>query len=277
MAAPKIKKAIGNSASTTLSSSVSDSATSAPLTSDTNFNAESGEGMVMIDEGTATQEIAYSTGKIGSSLTIPLANRGLEGGSPVAHNSGATVKGILTAGMWNDLTDAFLTEHNDDGTHGSALVTSLKATGAEVTTGTEDGKFATPKAIADAKISAKRDVIIQVIDAPDSLSTGDGKAYFTVPSTLDGANLIAVHARVITAGTTNTTDIQIANVTDSVDMLSTKLTIDSTETGSDTAATPAVIDTTKDDVATNDLLRIDIDAVSTTAPKGLIVRLQFGF
>jgi hypothetical protein len=58
-------------------------------------------------------------------------------------------------------------------------------------------------------------------------------------------------------------------------MLSTKLTIDSGETGSDTAATPAVINTSYDDVATNDLLRIDIDAISTTAPKGLIVTLEF--
>ena len=88
-------------------------------------------------------------------------------------------------------------------------------------------------------------------------------------------NLVEVHAEVITAGTTNTTDIQIANVTDSVDMLSTKLTIDSGETGSDTAATAAAINTSNDDVTTNDMLRIDVDAVSSTAPKGLIVTLTF--
>jgi hypothetical protein len=58
-------------------------------------------------------------------------------------------------------------------------------------------------------------------------------------------------------------------------MLSTKLTIDSGETGSDTAATAAVIDTTKDDVATNDLLRIDVDATATTKAKGLIITLGF--
>jgi hypothetical protein len=58
-------------------------------------------------------------------------------------------------------------------------------------------------------------------------------------------------------------------------MLSTKLTIDSAETGSDTAAAAAVINTSTDDVATNDLLRIDVDAVSTTAPKGLIITLEF--
>lgn len=120
-----------------------------------------------------------------------------------------------------------------------------------------------------------RSVSIQVFDGASSTATGDGKAYFTIPTALNGMDLVAVHARVVTAGTTGTTDIQIANVTDSVDMLSTKLTIDSTETGSDTAATAAVINTATDDVASNDLLRIDVDAVSTTPAKGLIVTLEF--
>ena len=108
-----------------------------------------------------------------------------------------------------------------------------------------------------------------------NVAVGDGKSYVVIPSAMNGLNLTRVHARVITAGTTGTTDIQIANVTDSVDMLSTKLTIDSGETGSDTAATAAVINTANDEVATNDLLRIDLDAVSTTPPQGLIVTMEF--
>lgn len=108
-----------------------------------------------------------------------------------------------------------------------------------------------------------------------NVAVGDGASYVVIPSTMNGLNLTRVHARVITAGTTGTTDIQIANVTDAVDMLSTKLTIDSGETGSDTAATAAVIDTAHDDVATNDLLRIDVDAVSTTPPKGLLITMEF--
>lgn len=110
---------------------------------------------------------------------------------------------------------------------------------------------------------------------PTDIATGDGKADLHIPSTLNGMNLVEVHAEVITAGTTGTTDIQIANATQAADMLSTKLTIDSGETGSDTAAAAAVIDTAQDDLATNDMLRIDVDAVSTTAPKGLIITLTF--
>ena len=102
-------------------------------------------------------------------------------------------------------------------------------------------------------------------------ATGDGKAMFEVPEELNGMNITAVGAYVFTAGTTNTTDIQIRNVTDSQDILSTKITIDSTEKSSRTAATPAVINTSYDDLATGDLLAIDVDAVSTTAAKGLTV------
>ncbi len=114
-----------------------------------------------------------------------------------------------------------------------------------------------------------------VVNFTTSIATGDGKFYFHIDKRLDLMNLVDVHAEVITAGTTNTLDIQIRNVTDSVDMLSTKLTIDSGATGSDTATAAAVIDKTKDDVAENDVIAIDIDAIHTTAAKGLIITLGF--
>lgn len=148
MSVNKIKYCSGNNASTTLSSSITDSATAAPLTSDTNFSAATGAGMVVIDEGTSAEEFAYATGKSGSSLTLPSGNRGLEGSSAVGHDSGASVKGILSATMWNDLVDGVATVVNvADGT-------IKKASGAEVTTGTEDAKIVTPKALKDAGIVA---------------------------------------------------------------------------------------------------------------------------
>lgn len=108
-----------------------------------------------------------------------------------------------------------------------------------------------------------------------SVSVGDGKGYLHIPAELNGYNLVEVHAMVITAGVTGTTDIQLHNVTDAVDMLSVKITIDSGETGSETAATPATINAAAADVATNDVIRVDVDAISTTAPKGLIVTMGF--
>lgn len=115
------------------------------------------------------------------------------------------------------------------------------------------------------------EVQFAVTDWTTNTATGDGQYYFRVPAKLNGWEITAVHAEVITAGTTGTTDIQIHNVTDAVDILSTKLTIDSGETGSDTAATAAVINTSNDELATNDVLRVDVDAVSTTPAQGLIV------
>jgi hypothetical protein len=106
MARDKLTYASGNSASTTLASSVTNTDTSFPLTSDTNFAAKSGEGMVVVDEATANEEYGYATGKTGSALNIPLANRGLEGTSAVGHASTATVKGIITSSMWNDVIDS---------------------------------------------------------------------------------------------------------------------------------------------------------------------------
>lgn len=148
------------------------------------------------------------------------------------------------------------------------------ATSAETTTGTDTGRAITPDGLAGSDYG-KRIVGIQVFDSATDTATGDGKAFFRVPSALNGYNLVGVAANVYTAGTTGTTDIQIRNVTDSQDMLSTKLTIDSGETDSSTAATAAVINTTYDDVATGDKIAIDVDAVSTTAAQGLYVELIF--
>ena len=116
-----------------------------------------------------------------------------------------------------------------------------------------------------------------VFDFATDIAEGNGKFFFHIPAGLNGMNLVEVHSEVITAGNGSTIDVQIHNATDGSDMLSTSLTIDNTETGSDTASTSAVINTSEDDVATNDLIRIDVDGNGgdTTIAKGLIVTLGF--
>lgn len=117
---------------------------------------------------------------------------------------------------------------------------------------------------------------VQLFDKTANFAVVDGRAYFIVPAGYNSHDLTDVKLFITgAAGETGTTDVQIHNVTDAVDMLSTKLTVDSGETSSLTAATPVVIDTANDDVATNDVLRVDIDAVSTTAPKGGVLLLEF--
>ena len=96
-----------------------------------------------------------------------------------------------------------------------------------------------------------------------------------MPDTLNGLNLIDADACVTTVSSSGLPTIQINNVTQAADMLSTLITIDANETCSYTAATPPVIDTLNDDVATGNILRIDVD-VAGTGTKGLMVILTFG-
>ena len=148
----------------------------------------------------------------------------------------------------------------------------------EANAGTEVAKSLSPDVLAGSNFG-KTVVSILVFDDSQNVAVADGAgdAFWRVPSALNGMNLVEVAAHVQTAGTTNTTDIQIARTRSgsTVDMLSTKITIDSTEVDTITAAAAAVINTSNDDVATGDRIRIDVDAVSTTPPKGLIVELTF--
>jgi hypothetical protein len=126
-------------------------------------------------------------------------------------------------------------------------------------------------------IKADGKVVLQVTAGPTNTATGDAQAVYKIPARYNGLNLTGVAAWVGTTGTTGTTDIQVRNITDSQDMLSTKMTIDSTERSTLTAATPAVINTSYDDVATDDFIAIDVDAVHSGTPaKGLWVELTFG-
>lgn len=150
------------------------------------------------------------------------------------------------------------------------------ATIAETNTGTDTARVVTPDGLAGSNYGTAVVPLIVFDDGTDC-ATGDGAGdiWFRVPSILNGFDLVGVAACCQTAGTTGTMDIQIHNVTQAADMLTTKITIDSAETDSSTAATAAVIDTANDDVATGDQIRIDVDAVHTTAAKGLLVELQF--
>lgn len=113
-------------------------------------------------------------------------------------------------------------------------------------------------------------------DTAANLVAGDGQGgdviYF-VPATLNGLNLLSANACLVDPATGAST-IQIHNVTQAADMLSSLITIDSGEPCSYTG-TPGVVDTGNDDVATGDGIRVDLDSVGTVA-RGLNVTLTFG-
>lgn len=107
--------------------------------------------------------------------------------------------------------------------------------------------------------------------------TGDGQQYWSVPRKFHGYNIISANAFVTTAGTTGDMLVQVARVRSGTpaDVLSTRITINSAETDS-TTGTPGVVNTSNDDLAFGDLIRIDVDQLSTTPQQGLYVRLELG-
>lgn len=116
---------------------------------------------------------------------------------------------------------------------------------------------------------------IKVFDDNTVITTGDGKFIFLISDDLGGLDLIDADAYVTTVSSSGTPTVQIRNVTQAADMLTTRITIDASEFTSYTAATPPVIDLANDDVATGDRIAIDVDVAGTGA-KGLGVTLEFG-
>jgi len=144
------------------------------------------------------------------------------------------------------------------------------AIASEINTGTDATRAMTPDAYAGSLLGY-RVIEVVVFDSGTDVTTGDGKAYVTIPSNMAGMNLVRAQATVVTAGTTNATTVMIHNLTDTVDMLSGAISIAS----AGVAGTVGTINTSTDDVTTNDRIRIDVDSVSTTAPKGLTVIMEF--
>ena len=167
-----------------------------------------------------------------------------------------------------------------DGTDGELITWGADGVATTVAAGTathvltSNGAGAAPTFQAPAAGGAKV-VQIVVFDSTTDVATGNGKAYFVVPDELNGMNLIRVAATVITAGVTGPSTIAVYNLTDTAEMLSVLMNIETGETTTRTSATPGTIDTGEDDVVTGDVLRIDVDSISGTAPKGLIVELVF--
>lgn len=150
------------------------------------------------------------------------------------------------------------------------------ATTAETTTGADTVRAVTPDGLAGSIYGAKGCSILVSDPTGAALTTGDSKAYIRIDNFLTGMNLVSVGASVTTASSSGLVNVQIRRVRSGTpaDMLSTSLTIDASETDSNTAATPAVINTANDDILDGDQIYIDVDGAGT-GTKGLNVTLQF--
>ena len=139
-----------------------------------------------------------------------------------------------------------------------------------------DNSTTQAKSILPENISVfvERTLIIKCVNDSIAPTTGNGIAHITIPSSLNNKRLQSTEAHVYTAGTGGSiTNVQIHNLTDAVDILSTPITIDLNEKDSSTAATPNVVGA-NNLVSTADVLRVDVDAVATNT-LGLEIRLIF--
>jgi hypothetical protein len=116
-------------------------------------------------------------------------------------------------------------------------------------------------------------VILKVLPDDSTVADDDG-IQFTIPNTLSGTNLVSCGAHVYTAPTSDVMQIYISNVTQTAQMLTSVMTIDTNETDTATAASQAVIDTGNDDVAVADVLKIYASEAGSGA-SGLEFRLTF--
>lgn len=112
---------------------------------------------------------------------------------------------------------------------------------------------------------------------PDSatvVSTGDGKFIFAIPHPLNNYYLTLAEAFITTASSGGLVTVQIRNITQTQDMLTTRITIDVGEFVSYFAATPSVINYANAQVDTGDRISVDVDVAGTGA-QGLGVMLGF--
>ena len=128
-----------------------------------------------------------------------------------------------------------------------------------------------------------RAVSVEVFSANAALVTGDLKRVIgPAPVALNTFNLTNVITTVCAKSTGGVPTVTIQRGRQAaagsahawVDMLSTAVTIDANEYSSLNAATAMVVNTSNDDIATGDLLCVNVD-VAGTATAGLWVTLEF--
>ena len=122
---------------------------------------------------------------------------------------------------------------------------------------------------AATSVGVKKYIYIRLLEsttdcAVDTGVGGDIEAPFT-------GTISAIGAFVDTAGITGTMVVDV-NIAGTTIMTTNKISIDTTEKSSRTAATAPTLTTTS--VTAGDIFTIDIDSIHTTAAKGLTVRIE---
>jgi len=240
----------------------------------------SGDLVPIVDVSDTTQSSAGTTkkitqtnfiGSIFASPTFTGTTTIATGNVTTLNVSGTTtlntsLTGVLRANSGVVTTDSDVT----DIVSAASLTLAGKvelATTAEINTGT-DSTRAIP---VDQFVASNRNIryiLYRIIDNTTNIATATTKGGdFELPFT---GTITEIGAFVDTAGTTGTMTIDV-NLNGTTIMSATKITIDTAEKSSRTAATAPVLTTTA--VTAGDLLTFDIDAIHTTPAQGLTIRI----
>lgn len=191
--------------------------------------------------------------------------------SLVYQSDGATWSTYATLGTAGGIAATLLDAKGD------LIAASAADTAAKLTAGTNGQHLVAQSGETTGLKWETQEKVLQlkVLDDATVVTTGDGKLIFVIDDSIGGMNLIDADAYVTTVSSSGLPTVQIRNITQTADMLTTKISIDASEFTSYTAAAAPVIDTGNDDVATGDLIAVDVDVAGTGA-KGLGVVLSFG-
>lgn len=252
--------------------------TTIPLSSATNLPTDTAVEVVIdrVDaNGTKTPSTEETVTGVVSGSNLINCVRGVEG-TAQAHDAGAVVEILITASLWEDLIDGILVEHGQDGTHTAASTSAAGkvelATIAETDTGTDATRAVTPDGLQGSKINIRYLQFRLIASDTDVATDTDVGGDFICP--FDGTILQddTLHDQLFawtdTAGTTGTMVVDI-HLNGTTIMTTNKLDIETGEQGTQTATTQPDLTTT--DISAGDVITFDIDAVHTTAAKGLVI------
>ena len=114
-------------------------------------------------------------------------------------------------------------------------------------------------------------VYLKLFWADETVESGEGKLFFTVPPYLNGGTIVKYDIAIYTPSTAGLVTVNTHNLATSKDVLSTPATIDEGEFNSMTAATPPVI--ANGALLTGQRLRFDV-SIAGTNTKGLDIMLE---